>query len=471
MSLLKKIWFLTIIFASIVFIQWVSAQVFEDIQDHIYQESILELNKRDILKWYPDGTFKPDQPVTRAEMMKIVLKPIFLDDEIDVDEFNSCFADIADERYAPYICYGKEQGIIKWYPDGTYKPNQPVTYAEAMKIAVTTYEDTVQEWTGEYRFEPFIDYLDEKWIFSKFDILPLDNISRADVSHMIYQLLIAKNINLEIQQNTDYIANTESTTSSEIASAWCTAQMPNDVLDQFEVDGITRNTITVIWENYDHTTPSKLILAFHGRTNSNAQVRQYYGIEKAWDETWIIVYPSGLPENSSPRAYADPGDPADSLRDFALFDEIVAQISQTYCIDPDQIYVMGHSLWGRFANTLACARWDVVRATGSVWWSISPSTCTGTTASLIMHHPEDRLAPFSTGIYARDTLLQNSQCTWETQDIWPDRGNCEVYSCIDDAEITRCPHSDSTAYNGSYYPHTRPNGAWQLIWEFFKEHE
>ena len=467
------------IWASYIFMA--HAQVFDDIEDHTYEEDILELNELDILKWYPDGTFKPDKSVTRAEMMKIILKPIFLDEDIDAIDLNKCFPDVGEEWYAQYICYGLQEWIIKWYPDGTYKPNQPVTYAEAMKIAVMTYEDSIEEWSGEYRFEPFIDYLDEKEIFSKFDIFPIHEISRADVSHMVYELLLesdieieslkelALNVGNELQQ-VDEIKSINSENSGTW-SIWCSVPASDSVLNQFEVNWITRNTITVVWEKYDQNVPSKLILAFHGRTNSNAQVRKYYGIEDAWDETGIIVYPSGLPENSSPRSYANPGDASDSLRDFALFDEIVEQISQTYCIDPDQIYVMGHSLWGWFANTLACARWDVIRATWSVWWSISPSDCSWTTSSLIMHHPEDRLAPYSTGIYARDTLLENSMCTWEKISTWPAWWNCELYTCQDDAEITRCPHSDSTARNGTYYPHTRPNGAGELIWEFFTTYE
>jgi polyhydroxybutyrate depolymerase len=49
-----------------------------------------------------------------------------------------------------------------------------------------------------------------------------------------------------------------------------------------------------------------------------------------------------------------------------LFDQLVQEFSDSYCIDLDHIYVVGHSLGARFTNSLACARGDVIRGIGSV---------------------------------------------------------------------------------------------------------
>ena len=40
----------------------------------------------------------------------------------------------------------------------------------------------------------------------------------------------------------------------------------------------------------------KIIFAFHGRTNSNAQVQEYYDLDKESNGDAIIIYPAGLPE-------------------------------------------------------------------------------------------------------------------------------------------------------------------------------
>ena len=47
---------------------------FSDVMDHQYVESILSIQDRDIVQGYPDGTFRPDQGITRAEILKIILE-------------------------------------------------------------------------------------------------------------------------------------------------------------------------------------------------------------------------------------------------------------------------------------------------------------------------------------------------------------------------------------------------------------
>ena len=101
-------------------------------------------------------------------------------------------------------------------------------------------------------------------------------------------------------------------------------------------------------------------MAFHGRTNNNAQVRAYYGLEQPTGDPTIFVYPLALRQADGTFSWSNPGDKPDSLRDYALFDTIVATFAQDYCIDPDRIFVVGHSLGASFVNSLACARGDLI---------------------------------------------------------------------------------------------------------------
>ena len=132
------------------------------------------------------------------------------------------------------------------------------------------------------------------------------------------------------------------------------------------MNGLTRTYITVIGVEYDEDEPIPLIFAFHGRTNPNSIVRTYYKVEQATRGDAIMIYPAGLPEEGPSRSRSNPGDKASQLRDFQLFDQLVAEFGDQYCIDMDQIYVVGHSLGAWFTNSLACARGDVIRAIGSV---------------------------------------------------------------------------------------------------------
>ena len=62
------------------------------------------------------------------------------------------------------------------------------------------------------------------------------------------------------------------------------------------LNAIPRHYITVVGKNYNANIPTKIIFAFHGRTNPNSQVQTYYGIDRASQGDAIVVYPLGLPE-------------------------------------------------------------------------------------------------------------------------------------------------------------------------------
>lgn len=76
-----------------------------------------------------------------------------------------------------------------------------------------------------------------------------------------------------------------------VRSPGCDVAKPAVAPTQSVVNGLTRNYITAIGNNYSQNKPASLIFAFHGRTNPNTQVRTYYGIEKASQGNAIVIYP------------------------------------------------------------------------------------------------------------------------------------------------------------------------------------
>lgn len=97
-------------------------------------QEIDSLNKAGILSGYPDGFFKPENPVSRAEFSKIVLLSLRLHTfkpEVPT------FSDVPSDHWAfPYIEGAVKTGLIKGYPDGTFKPERPVSRAEVITILV-----------------------------------------------------------------------------------------------------------------------------------------------------------------------------------------------------------------------------------------------------------------------------------------------------------------------------------------------
>lgn len=107
---------------------------FKDLIGTKYIGAVKLLNGLNILNGYPDGTFKPENPITRAEFTVIATKLANLGVQ-DIQSQELRFNDIAPEHWAKnFIILAYENGIISGYPDGTFKPDNNVTYQEALTI-------------------------------------------------------------------------------------------------------------------------------------------------------------------------------------------------------------------------------------------------------------------------------------------------------------------------------------------------
>ncbi len=84
----------------------------------------------------PDGTFHPTDPVNRAA----ILKMLYIAAKIQPEKVGGCFGDVATGSwYEYYVCDAYAKGFVKGYGGGVFKPSQPVTRAEAIKLAVVVF--------------------------------------------------------------------------------------------------------------------------------------------------------------------------------------------------------------------------------------------------------------------------------------------------------------------------------------------
>ena len=93
-----------------------------------YNTAVSTMTKAGIVDGYPDGTFRPDAPITRAEMAKII--SLFA----KLDKSESRFSDIAGHWAEAYIRLAAGNGWIAGYPDGTFGPQRNITRAETMTL-------------------------------------------------------------------------------------------------------------------------------------------------------------------------------------------------------------------------------------------------------------------------------------------------------------------------------------------------
>jgi len=176
---------------------------FSDIAGSPYQTAIENLAEKGVLEGYTDGTYRPDQKINRAEFAKIIVAshPLLKQTETSDCAQNYTlpswsyvyFPDVArDAWYTPYVCMAKIKGVVKGYTDGTYKPAQNISYAEALKIIYASYEDTGDKSATEQWYAPYID--DAKKNNIGLDLKPEKEITRGEMAQIIENFLNKKEI-------------------------------------------------------------------------------------------------------------------------------------------------------------------------------------------------------------------------------------------------------------------------------------
>ncbi len=154
---------------------------------HLYGESIGYVSQEGIAKGYADGTFRPDDSVNRAEFTKLIIETFLKEKLHTTDTTELSFSDTPEGSwYMRYLRTAVASNLIQGYSDNSFKPANPVTFAEAAKIlARISSPDTAQ---GNPWYEPFVQDLEvEKAIpptIVRFD----QPISRSEMAEMLWRI-------------------------------------------------------------------------------------------------------------------------------------------------------------------------------------------------------------------------------------------------------------------------------------------
>ena len=111
---------------------WSSENNFSDVSaDKWYNNAVSTLCHMGVLGGYSDGTFRPNAPITRAEFAKIAVSF----SQANGSAVYSYFTDVkTTDWFAPYVTTAKDSGLIEGYSDGSFKPENRITRAEACAI-------------------------------------------------------------------------------------------------------------------------------------------------------------------------------------------------------------------------------------------------------------------------------------------------------------------------------------------------
>ena len=192
---MKKIKILSFMLAFVmllgsVCVSGVSAE-YSDVTDDTQIQMLTLLSRLDIINGYPDGTFGPYDPITRAQFAKIIVYAVNKQEMALSNGGASAFSDVPQNHWAtPYINLVADMGIINGYPDGTFKPEEELTFAQIVTVIlrVLGYNESS---IGVHWPDNYIEKANNIKLTDKVNKLPNQTVNRMETAALIYEALIS----------------------------------------------------------------------------------------------------------------------------------------------------------------------------------------------------------------------------------------------------------------------------------------
>ena len=123
---------------------------FNDIAGDVHAANIVAVAEFGVAAGYPDGSFRPGAAVTRGQMASFLVRALDLP-----STSTGSLSDIAGHTHEASIRSLAAWGITTGYPDGTFRPNSPVSREQMATFLVRGFEFPVAQW-----YAPFDDLVD-----------------------------------------------------------------------------------------------------------------------------------------------------------------------------------------------------------------------------------------------------------------------------------------------------------------------
>lgn len=171
-----------------------AAPKFSDVADTAASANAINaLASLGVISGYDDGTFKPDNNITRAEVATMVVAALNRSADAEGSKGTTKFADVNTDAKAwasGYVNIGVAEGYISGYEDGTFKPDNNVTYAEMVSMLVRMvgygeYAEYLGGWPNGY-----LSVGNDKGITAGVSASQDAAVTRAQVAQMIYNSIV-----------------------------------------------------------------------------------------------------------------------------------------------------------------------------------------------------------------------------------------------------------------------------------------
>lgn len=181
------------------------AKIPADVAGTRYEEPIQVLSALNIMNGDENGAFRPDDTIIRSEVTKMAICALGLSDAAEASKGTSKFPDVSKSHWANgYINLATDMGIIIGDDKGKFRPNDTITYAEAMTIMVRAlgYEPKAQEKGGFP--SGYILTASETGLTNKVQGTASAPISRGNVAY-----LTANALETKLMEQTNFGSNPE----------------------------------------------------------------------------------------------------------------------------------------------------------------------------------------------------------------------------------------------------------------------
>lgn len=223
------------------------AQSFPDVpQNTRFYGGVEYLKQKGVISGYPDGTFKPDQTINRAEALKMAM---IASQSASGAPSATTFPDVSSQDwFYAYVQSAVQLGIVEGYDDGTFKPGNNINVAESLKIIFLAFGAEVGP---PPQGDPYPDVDQLAWYSSYANyaksrqlIWPLGDgelhagrdITRGEFADIIYRYMYVEEHNIE---------------KFPLSTDWPTYIHPQDgysVKFPFDWERITAGNQTIFWK-------------------------------------------------------------------------------------------------------------------------------------------------------------------------------------------------------------------------------
>jgi len=174
-------------------------QIFSDVSpENEFFFAVNFVANEGIVSGYAEGDFRPEGEINRAEFTKILVGARFAE---EVENFEttqisggltaeSCFPDFTtNDWFAKFVCFARANEILGGYPDGNFKPANPVNLAEAITILVKSFGFSVDANAEGEWFEPFLEKAEQLEILPEDFPAANENLTRGQMSELVMRAL------------------------------------------------------------------------------------------------------------------------------------------------------------------------------------------------------------------------------------------------------------------------------------------